>query len=64
MKILIWGKYKGYKPEVIDETTDWKKAEYLVREYRLAFGQDWTVWAEKTRDKKLKNVDNWISVEA
>lgn len=43
-EVTIWGKYKNNPPEVIDRATK-KQAEYLVGEYRIAFGKDWIVWA-------------------
>lgn len=45
MTISIWGKLKGRKPEVIDRASSKKEAQYLVGEYRTAYGRDWTVWA-------------------
>ncbi len=49
---LIMGKYQGTTEEVdhIDPTetdTPEQDAEYLVNEYRLAFGPEWTLWVKK-----------------
>ena len=54
MSILIWGRYKGTKPENID-IADWEKsATYLVREYQLAYGKDWIIWAGRMQDEPTK----------
>ncbi len=45
MTISIWGKLKGKKPEVIDRASSPRDAAYLVREYKMAFGRDWVIWA-------------------
>ena len=39
----IMGKYQG-KTEEIDTAEDEQNADYLVGEYRMAFGSDWQVW--------------------
>lgn len=44
--ITIWGKYQG-KIEKIDTATDKLDADYLVREYKLAYGRRWQIWAGK-----------------
>ena len=44
----IVGVYRGIR-EVIDETDNKDDAEYLRREYALAFGKDWSVWVEDAR---------------
>lgn len=43
----IMGKYKSLPAEEIDEAEDISNAEYLLGEYRLAYGCDWRVWYEK-----------------
>ena len=43
----IMGKYRG-STEQIDETDKEATADFLVSEYRLAFGNGWTIWKEKT----------------
>jgi len=50
--VVIWGKYKNGKTEKIDETDN---PEYLVREYRIAFGPDWTIWAGRKKDEPQTN---------
>lgn len=49
MVIKIWGRYKKNEPEVIDEADNQKTADYLVGEYRMAYGRDWIVWAGRKR---------------
>lgn len=39
----IFGEYKG-KQELLDETDSFVEAEYLVEEYKLAFGDRWAIW--------------------
>lgn len=49
MKWLIIGTYRG-ESEVIDETTKGKEyADYLVREYQLAYGSEWRVFKSRQR---------------
>lgn len=48
MKYQIIGIYKGNR-EVIDETDSKQDADYLVSEYRLAYGNEWKVYAIKTK---------------
>lgn len=42
----IMGKYKG-RIEEIDTADDHKEAEFLLGEYRMAFGPDWTLWVQE-----------------
>lgn len=49
MAINIWGKYRG-KSEIIDTAETAKDAAYLVGEYRLAYGHEWTVWSGRKKD--------------
>ena len=44
MAISIWGKYRG-TVEKIDSASSTSEAAYLVREYQMAYGRDWLVWA-------------------
>ena len=44
MKRTIWGKYEG-KKEIIDQADNKEEADYLVQEYKLAFGPDWIIWS-------------------
>lgn len=39
----IMGRYMG-RTEEIDNAATKRDAEYLLREYRLAFGSAWTLW--------------------
>ena len=43
-KIKIWGRYCGVVEE-IDTADSWQEARYLVNEYRMAYGAEWSVWA-------------------
>ena len=54
MTIAIWGKYQG-KVERIDTASSQRDASYLVNEYQLAYGRDWTVWAGLKRDEPCLN---------
>lgn len=45
MVIRIWGRLKDHSPEVIDQANSLRDAEYLVGEYRIAFGTSWKIWA-------------------
>ena len=45
---LIIGEYHG-KSEVIDEAVSLDEACYLVREYQLAYGLEWSVWYVEDR---------------
>jgi hypothetical protein len=38
----IVGKYRG-KVEVLDRARDLREAEYLAREYSIAFGPEWSI---------------------
>lgn len=48
----IRGKYQG-ETEVIDETTSKEDADYLVSEYRMAYGSGWTIWKKRVYDKSM-----------
>lgn len=37
-----------YGKEELDETDSLQDAECLVKEYRLAFGQGWSIWIAKS----------------
>lgn len=43
--IKIMGSHNGVA-EWIDETDNTEDAEYLVNEYRMAFGSQWVIWYE------------------
>jgi len=42
----IMGRYMG-RTEEIDSAETKKDAEYLLREYKLAFGRAWKLWIEE-----------------
>lgn len=54
--IIIWGKYRGINiTEKIDTAPDQRTADYLVREYQMAYGHTWQVWSGKKSGKKGDN---------
>lgn len=57
MTISIWGRYKNNKPEVVDRASSEREANYLVGEYRMAFGKDWTIWSGR-RDAERGEEEN------
>lgn len=42
----IYGMYRG-KAEKIDTTSTQREANYLAREYQLAFGREWVIFTAK-----------------
>jgi hypothetical protein len=44
----IMGKYRG-QTEKVDTAHSEKSANYLLGEYRLAFGRDWELWIQPAR---------------
>jgi hypothetical protein len=40
---VIFGRYLGRPEERLDKAYSVKEAEYLVKEYRMAFGPAWTI---------------------
>ena len=48
----IYGKYNGNSEE-IDATTGYNSAMYLVREYQMAYGNQWQIWAEDNDGNRL-----------
>lgn len=44
----IMGKYQG-ETEEIDMATSKNEADYLISEYRMAYGKDWKIWAEPAK---------------
>lgn len=47
MTYKIWGKLKGHPTELVDTATSKTDATYMLHEYRMAFGKDWTLWIGK-----------------
>ena len=51
----IYGSYNGHRAEEIDEASTPREAEYLLGEYRMAFGSGWDIyvkeWKHNPRDK-------------
>lgn len=43
-KYRIMGRYRGGKVEQLDSASDHKEVEYLLQEYRLAYGAGWSIW--------------------
>lgn len=50
MAIKIWGRYKNGESEVLDDAVDEKDADYLVNEYRMAYGAGWIIWKGRKKD--------------
>lgn len=38
-----------YGREIIDTAKDKKEAEYLIKEYRMAYGKEWSIYSKKTK---------------
>lgn len=55
----IWGRYRDHPVERIDWAETRAKAEYLLHEYRLAYGalpgqpfeKDWKLWIGRKADE-------------
>lgn len=45
----IIGKYAGCPAEVIDEAETREDAEYMLKEYKIAFGSDWRLEIKKVK---------------
>lgn len=39
----IWAKYRDQDWEEVDEADNFEDAQYLIGEYRMAFGPGWTI---------------------
>lgn len=46
-KFIIMARMPGQPAEEVDEADDLKEAKYLVGEYRIAYGPQWTVWYKR-----------------
>jgi len=53
--IVIRGRYKNGKVEDLDQAENPADADYLVREYRMAFGSDWTIWSTHSSFEDLES---------
>jgi hypothetical protein len=53
-KMNIWAQYKNDKPEKIEENVPKKEVNFLVQEYRMAFGDEYCIWAGLQRDAPNK----------
>jgi len=52
MRTVIMGQYEGGEPEEIDEADGGDNtAEYLLAEYRMAYGAGWRLWVAKKREE-------------
>ena len=49
--ISIWAKAQGKPPEKVDDASSEKQAQFLAREYQMAFGPSFIVWAGR-RDQQ------------
>lgn len=47
MTYYIYGKYQNLPKEIIDEAETEEEANYLLGEYRLAFGSNFLLWIVK-----------------
>jgi hypothetical protein len=45
----IFGKYQNGETEEIDTAEDHKEAKRLLDEYRMAYGEGWSLWLGKPR---------------
>jgi hypothetical protein len=50
----IMGKYIGLAPEEIDVAQTREEADYLLGEYKLAYGRDWQLWIEEKGEDVLR----------
>jgi len=48
--LAIMGRLEG-NVEEIDRADDKDEARYLVQEYRMAFGPDWSIWYTRKFEK-------------
>lgn len=44
MVFVIKGKYKNFETEEIDTAETKKEAEYLLKEYKMAYGTDYSLY--------------------
>jgi hypothetical protein len=49
MAYEIIGKYKNFPKEVVDTAEDRKEANYLLSEYRLAYGSEWSLSLKRVK---------------
>ena len=49
MTVRIMGRYNG-ETEELDTANNDNSAEYLIAEYRMAFGAGWHIWQEDSDD--------------
>lgn len=54
MTIKIMGRYQGITEE-LDTANNESSAEYLINEYRMAFGSEWHIWQEDDENKDMKS---------
>ena len=54
--ISIWAKAQGKPPEKVDDASSEKQAQYLAREYQMAFGPSFIVWAGRRDQQPSKDV--------
>jgi len=47
----IFGQYKNNAPEEIDTATSSKEASQLLREYKMAFSNEWFLWIGNEKRK-------------
>jgi hypothetical protein len=61
---VIMGQLGSRTPERLDTSDDEQGADYLVQEYRMAFGPKWKIWKEidkeSVNESDMKKIRNWI----
>jgi hypothetical protein len=50
MSWAIMGKYLDFDEEEIDEAEDEEDADYLLKEYEMAYGFGWKLWKKEKDD--------------
>lgn len=49
--MAIWGRYQDKDAEKIDDGD----SGYLLKEYQIAFGRDWTLWLGRKKDEPRRD---------
>ena len=52
MQYLIMGVYGNRAPEIIDTAKTQKQANFLLAEYKLAFGAGWLIYIDRGNNAK------------
>lgn len=51
MLFKVMGQPQRGRAEQLDESEKKGEAEYLAREYRIAFGESWSIWVEEADEE-------------